>query len=90
MDILSLDSLQELTRILESGRKYRTKVVKNMKCSIENQSMRSLRTDSSRIDLKHTTNTLENSSKTRNKQGIFCMYTCSLRNIKKLTLQEID
>lgn len=71
MDNNCLDSLLELTRIFESGRKYRTKIFKDTKCAIVNQSKRSLRTDSSRIDLKHKTHTLEYSSPVRNKKGNF-------------------
>lgn len=49
---MCLDSLQELTRIFESGRKYRNRIVKNIKCSITNNS---LSNNSSRINFKTST-----------------------------------
>lgn len=49
--------MQELTRIFESGRKYRNRMVKNIKCSIANNS---LRNNSSRINFKTSTKLIVN------------------------------
>lgn len=56
-----LDSPQELTKIFETGRKYRARMVKTKKCSNH-----SLRTDSSRINFKSNTYKPQRNASTKN------------------------